>query len=82
MADETTDGELWYPRNPGNRDSLTVSLIDVRAADALVISYDFERDGWRIGMDLTHDDGSGIIKTIEENQEVAFIPAWNEAAEE
>ena len=78
MTDKTQDAELWYPRNPGNRDVVHVSLIDVRAADNLIISYDFERDGWRIGMDLTRDDDSGIIQVVKENQEVAFIPAWNE----
>jgi len=80
MADETQDAELWYPRNPGNRESVTVSLIDVRAADDLIISYDFDRDGWRIGMDRTRYT-PGLMEVLAENEEVAFIPAWNDKPE-
>ena len=80
MSDKPQDAELWYPRNPGNRDVVHVSLIDVRAADDLIISYDFDRDGWRIGMDRTRYT-PGLMEVVTENEEVAFIPAWNETPE-
>jgi len=74
----TLHADLRYPRSRDRPNEIEVELVDVRAADALKISFDFERNGWRIGMDLTCDDDSGIIHTVAENQEVAFIPAWNE----
>ena len=81
MSDEETkNGQLWYPRVPGNGDEIHVSLWDVRAADDLIISYDFDRDGWRIGMDRTRYT-PGLMVVISENEEVAFIPAWNDEPE-
>lgn len=58
------NGRLWYPRNPGEDQRIRVSLYDVRAADDLLISYDFERDGWSIARD------------DEPEREVSFIRAW------
>lgn len=69
--------ELEYPRLNSNVQEVTVGLTDVRAADTIRITYDFERDGWRVGMDRTVEDGP-IMRVTEENAEVAFIPAWNE----
>jgi len=76
--DEQLRVELWYPRER-KAQSVRVSLFDVRAADDLVISFSFARNGWVIRMDSTHDDDSGIIKVVREEVEVAFVPAWNEA---
>lgn len=70
--------DLMYPRSSNRPNTVIVSLYDVRAADDIRIRYDFDRDGWVISMDLTYDDNSGIIKIVKEDQEVAFIPAWNE----
>lgn len=69
--------DLWYPRNDGNVKAIRLGLMDVRAADSLIISYDFERDGWRIGMDETRDMET-YADVVRENVEVAFVPAWNE----
>lgn len=63
---QTQDGALWYPRVDGNGSSVAVSLYDVRAADDLRISYDFERDGW------------SIARGEKPDAEVAFVPAWDE----
>lgn len=71
--------ELEYPRLDNNVREVTVGLTDVRAADTIRITYDFERDGWRVGMDCTVEDGP-VMRVTEENTEVAFIPAWNEEA--
>lgn len=78
--------DLWYPRTDaeGSVQEIVVELTDVRAADALHITYDFDRDGYRIGMDQTRfeifEEGDRLT-TLKENVEVAFIPAWNEVAE-
>lgn len=53
-----------------------IILLATRAADALVIRYDFERDGWVICMNRTRD-ADGHMEVIEEAAEVAFVPAWN-----
>jgi len=63
------NGRLWYPRNPGEDRVIRVSLYDVRAADDLLIGYDFERDGWTIARD------------DEPDREVAFIRAWADLGE-
>jgi hypothetical protein len=73
--------DLWYPRLDGSRTpdqptEVRIGLMDVRAADDIVIDYDFDRDGYRIRMPTIHawdiDDevcDEGLV-------EVAFIPAW------
>jgi hypothetical protein len=51
---------------------IEVGLEHVRAADSIRISYDFDRDGYRIEQSrLTEDD-----QMMDDWQEVAFIPAW------
>ena len=53
--------DLWYPRTDDpNRTSdhptsVRVGLMDVRAADDVVIDYDFDRDGYRIRMSADVD---------------------------
>jgi hypothetical protein len=75
--------ELWYPRvhdpkrEPDQPTEVHVSLIDVRAADRIIIDYDFVRDGYRIRMATVHewepdDPNIGDPKLVE----VAFVPAW------
>lgn len=68
---QTVHVELWYPRvDPGKVQAVTVGLCDVRAADDVRISYDFERDGWSI------QQGSGDDIDDPDWQEVAFVQAW------
>jgi len=57
---ETMFVDLWYPdtENSKFRD-IHISLIDVRAADDIKISYDKDRDGW-------------LVEDFDE-EEVAFI---------
>ena len=72
---DTASLELWYP---GIRDVkfLKIGLMDVRAADDIRVSYDFERDGWKI------EQASRFSWTCEDDacdpdwQEVAFVQAW------
>jgi hypothetical protein len=72
----TVHAELWYPRNGDNPTQIQVGLVDVRAADNIVVRYDFDRDGWVIYQDETRWVG-GHIERVREDVEVAFIPAWN-----
>jgi hypothetical protein len=63
------DGQLWYPRGEDNPSTITVALYDVRAADDLVIGYDFDRDGWTIAC------------SEEPEKELAFIRSWGDLEE-
>jgi hypothetical protein len=72
--------ELKYPRVEDNPDKVIISLMDVRAADDLLIEFDFDRNGWVIKMDETKDKDS-MTEIIKEKVEVAFIPAWNAVEE-
>jgi len=75
----TTNGktvfiDLWYPRSDDQLDTLEIGLMDIRAADAIQVSYDFKRDGWMIKQ-------AAIFAWEDEEcnadwQEVAFIQAW------
>lgn len=71
----TVHAELWYPRIGDNPTEVRVGLVDVRAADDIVIRYDFDRDGWAILQDETRwvDERIERVPLVE----VAFIPAWN-----
>ena len=69
--------DFIYPRMKGHVERIRIGLEDIRAADSITISYDFGRDGYVIWMDKSRDIG-GIMETIKENIEIAFIPAWNE----
>lgn len=68
--------DLWYPRVEDNIDTIQVMLMDVRAADDIQISYDFERDGWVIkqASKFVWDADDEICDP--DWQEVAFIAAW------
>lgn len=74
MADEIAV-ELSYPRLPENPTRVRIELIDVRAADDLLIEYDFERDGWVIRQEPVVERGC-FLEPAGEPQEVAFVEAW------
>ena len=68
--------DLCYPRNGQPRATIIeIGLLDVRAADSIQISYDFERDGWSIkqAAGWYRDQSQGDVMDW---QEVAFIQAW------
>ena len=66
---------FWYPRQDGNINELLVGLSDVRAADSILIHYDFDRDGYVIRQASKFSWAEG--EDIDEDwQEVAFIQAW------
>ncbi len=69
--------DMWYPRiadGPHRIREVEVGLSDVRAADSILISYDFDRDGYVIKQASTF---SGDEPDYDEDwQEVAFVQAW------
>ena len=71
--EDTAHVDLWYPRSRGIG-FVEVGLVDVRAADSVRLSYDFDRDGWRIEQREGIDRGG----CIEDGDwvEVAFLRAW------
>lgn len=74
-ADSRLHVDLWYPRVTEGRAvrEVQVGLMDVRAADDIRISYDFDRDGWVIKQQPELDeDAEDEAPWIE----VAFVQAW------
>ena len=71
---------IRYPRQNPSKAYVRVDLEDVRAANELVIHYDFDRDGWVI------ESPTKMMWEIDEDsyderlEEVAFVPAYSEAA--
>lgn len=68
--------DLYYPRNDGNIKSLVIGLMDVRAADDIRISYDFQRDGWKIEQASTFEWEADDEVCDPDWNEVAFVQAW------
>lgn len=73
---DTAGVEVLYPRSNGLR-FVEVGLCDVRAADSLRISYDFDRDGWVVEQAkyFTWDEHDADPPDHGWT-EVAFCPAW------
>ncbi len=70
------DGELevyvYYPRQTEAK-AVVLDLMDVRAADAVRISYDFDRDGWVVQQHTSKKDDPAFNG---EWVEVYFAEAW------
>lgn len=60
---KTITVDLRYPRSPDQPKRVVVGLDDVRAADDLTITYDFNRDGWVITREVVRDLGSYMEET-------------------
>jgi len=78
--EDVLEVNLWYPRTPlDGTPSVTtveVGLIDVRAADSVRVSYDFERDGWVIEQASIFEWAADDANGDSDWQEVAFVPVW------
>lgn len=80
--------ELFYPRNndpartAAQPTRVRVGLSDVRAADDMIIDYDFERDGYRIRMATVHEWDPNDTVMDPKLVEVAFVPSWTGDAAE
>ena len=65
--------DLFYPRGDVPS-AIRIDLVDVRAADGILIEYDFSRDGWKISQnDGTFDDDKDDWNW----SEVAFLQSWS-----
>lgn len=76
--EEAAHFEFWYPRveSQGSRvQALSIGLCDVRAADNIRISYDFERDGWVIKQ-ASRFSWEADEEPDPDWQEVAFVKAF------
>ena len=67
---------LAYPRSEDRVKMIEVGLCDVRAADSILIEYDFERDGYSIKQASVFSWECDDNKCDEGWKEAAFIPAW------
>jgi hypothetical protein len=68
--------QLWYPRVDGSAKAIDIELSDVRAADGIRVSYDFDRDGWKIEQAAVFEWDAEDDVCDPEWAEVAFIQAW------
>jgi hypothetical protein len=68
--------DLEYPRNEGSARYIVVDLMEVRAADGVRISYDFDRDGWVIEQAAVFRWECGDTVCDPKWREAAFLPAW------
>jgi len=62
---------FWYPRIDGHVNTIEVDLVDVRAADSIRVTFDFDRNGWLISQPVFSDDE----EAEPEWQETAFLDA-------
>lgn len=66
---------LVYPRqNP--LEEIEIDLEDIRAADSILVRYDFDRDGWVILQASKFEWDADDSICDPDWQEVAFIQAW------
>lgn len=74
---------LIYPGTPGTHiNKFVIGLCAVRAADDIRISYDMDRDGWRIEQASKFKWDADDDVCDPDWQEVAFIQAWAREADE
>jgi hypothetical protein len=72
---ETIHVDFWYPRIEKHATHVEIGLVDVRAADSIRITYDFERDGYVI-LQASKFEWLADEEPDPDWKEVAFIPAW------
>ncbi len=77
IHDGTCRIDLWYPDTPdATVRRFVIGLVDVRAADDIRVSYDKERDGWKIEQASIFRWDADDEECDPDWQEVAFIKAW------
>jgi hypothetical protein len=76
MAKDTISVYLEYPSRLRQPVFVKICLVDVRAADDIRISYDFERDGCKIEQAQFHEWEAGDAVCDPGWKETAFLPAW------
>ena len=80
--EDTVHIDIWYPRNEGSAQYLEVGLMEVRAADNIRISYDFDRDGYKIEQASKFRWEADDQVCDRDWQEVAFVKAWAREAKD
>ena len=75
LIDDVLKVDIAYPRD-GSVQAVEVDLMDVRSADSLHVSYDFDRNGWVVKQATRFVWGPGEEKPDPKWKEVAFIQAW------
>ena len=70
--------DLWYSGLPGNVHTLDIGLMDVRASDAIRVTYDFDRDGYVIMQCRLFLEriGDHSYEEKEDWIEVGFFQSW------
>lgn len=64
--------EFLYPMCEGHPKHIFINQESVRASDGIRVSYDYDRDGWKIEQPVwTDEDRMG-----ETYVEVAFVQSW------
>jgi hypothetical protein len=75
--DGTFHVDLWYPRTEKSPiKAVEIGLSDVRCADSIRITYDFDRDGWKIEQAQAHEWECDDPVCDPKWTETAFCPAW------
>lgn len=75
--------DLFYPRaGNDNATHIQVGLSDVRSADSIRISYDFDRNGYVIEQASIFSWDVDDTEMNSDWQEVAFIQAWGREGQE
>ena len=70
--------DFWYPKQAIEDETyipLEIGLDDVRAADAIRVEYDYERDGYVIKQDFGSDERQDWERESDW-RETAFVKAW------
>jgi hypothetical protein len=78
VKDRVAHFEFLYPGATEKKvTKIQIGVECVRAIDDITVKFDLERNGYVICMDKCTYDGHDGFDVIKEEQEVAFIPAWN-----
>jgi hypothetical protein len=73
---DTLSVELYYPQTGNEIKKIEIGLMCVRAADSILIEYDFDRDGYSIKQASTFERDGDDPACDPDWQEVAFVQAW------
>lgn len=73
---DTLELSFWYPRTAGAVNKLVVGMCDVRATEDIRISFDFDRNGWKIEQESIYEWDEHDKVCDPGWKEVAFINSW------
>lgn len=77
--------EMWYPERDDKgmgQSEIHIGLMDIRAADSILVRYDYNRDGWMILQASVFEWDIDDEKCDPGWKEAAFIPAWQFESQE